>query len=142
MRNGDGLEARSLRVLHCQVPKSADPKHGHALMRLGIGPAEPAIDRITSAKDGGCLFIGNLVWNQIGCISIHQPVFGVSALCLHPCTLQIGTEHSAATLAPFAAATGGLNPGGTHTVADLSRGYAGSYGHNLADRLVAEGSGG
>src|SRR5438132_3605468 len=103
MRNCDSLEACGLRVLHCQVPKSADPEHSNTLMRLGIGPAEPAIDRITSAKDGGCLLIGNLVRNEIGCIGIHQHVLSVSALCLNPCALQIGTEHPAATLAPFAA---------------------------------------
>src|SRR6266853_759469 len=42
MRNCDGLEACGLRVLHCQVPKPADAEHSHALMRLGIGPAETA----------------------------------------------------------------------------------------------------
>src|SRR2546422_10187448 len=141
MRNCDSLEACGLRVLHCQVPKAADPEHSHALMRLGIGPAEAAIDRITSAKDGGCLLIGNLVRNEIGCIGIHQHVLSVSALCLNPCALQIGTEHPAATLAPFAAAAGGLNPSGTHTVAYLSRGDVGSHRNDLADRLVAEDSG-
>ena len=65
----------------------------------------------------------------------------MSALCLNRCTLQIGTERSAATLAPFAAPTGGLNPSGTHTIADLSRGDVGSHGHDLADRLVTEDSG-
>src|ERR1700732_3259268 len=65
----------------------------------------------------------------------------MSALCLNPCTLQIGTEHSAATLAPFAAPASGLNPSGTHTVADLSRGDIGSHRNDLADRLVAEDSG-
>src|SRR5262249_1293824 len=40
VRNRDGLEARSLRVLHRQVPKPADSKYGHALVRLRIGPAE------------------------------------------------------------------------------------------------------
>ena len=52
VRNGDGLEARSLRVLHRQVPKPANTEHGHALMRLRIGPAEPAIDGVTGAEDG------------------------------------------------------------------------------------------
>src|SRR5258707_1188685 len=111
-----------------------------ALMRLGIRPAKAAIDRITSAKDRGCLLIGNLVGNKIGCVGIHQHVLGVSALCLNPCTLQIRTEHSAATLAPFAAPASGLNPSGTHTVADLSRGDVGGHGNDLADRLLAEGS--
>src|ERR1700738_1318321 len=66
----------------------------------------------------------------------------MSALCLNRCTLQIGREHSAATLAPFAAPAGGLNPSGTHTIADLSRGNVGSHGHDLADRLRTEGLGG
>jgi hypothetical protein len=77
----------------------------------------------SSERDGarGCLLIGNLVGNKIGCVGIHQHVLGVSALCLNPCTLQIGTEHSAPTLTPFAPPARGLNPCGTHTVADLSR---------------------
>src|SRR5207253_8988628 len=65
---------------------------------------------------------------------------GVSALCLDPSTLQIRTEHFAATLTPFAASASGLNPSGAHTVADLSRGDIGSHGNDLADRLVAEDS--
>src|SRR5205823_9425810 len=52
----------------------------------------------------------------------------------------IRTEHFAATLAPFAASASRLNPSGTHTVADLSRGDIGSHGNNLTDRLVAEDS--
>src|SRR5438132_311357 len=140
MRDGDGLEACGLRVLHCQVPEAADAEHSHALMRLRIGPAEPAIDGITSAKDRRCLLVGNLVGNKVGCVGIHQHVLGVSALCLNPCALQIRTEHFAATLAPFAASASGLNPGGAHTVADLSRGDVGSHGSDLADRLVAEDS--
>src|SRR5947209_2856625 len=111
MRDCDGLEACGLRVLHCQVPEAADAEHGHALMRLGIGPAQAAINGITSAEDGGCLLVGNLVGNEIGGIGIHQHVLGVSALCLDPSTLQIWTEHFAATLAPFAASASGLNPG-------------------------------
>src|SRR5205823_9493372 len=87
------------------------------------------------------LLIGNLVGNKVGCVGIHQHVLGVSPLCLNSCALQIGTKHSAATLAPFAAPASGLNPGGTHAVADLSRGDVGSHGDNLADRLVAEDSG-
>src|SRR5271167_4220623 len=141
MRNRDGLEPCGFRVLHCQVPKPADPENSHPLMRLGIGPAEPAADCITSTKDWGCLLIGNLVGNKVGCVGIHQHVLGVSALCLNPCSLQIGTEHSAATLAPFTAPASGLNPSGTHTVAHLSRGDVGSHSNDLADRLVAEDSG-
>src|SRR3989440_11489446 len=110
-------------------------------MWLRIGPAEPAIDRVTSAEDRGRLLIGNLVGNKVGCVGIHQHVLGVSPLCLNSCALQIGTKHSAATLAPFAAPASGLNPGGTHAVADLSRGDVGSHGNDLADRLVAEDSG-
>src|SRR5712671_6922933 len=59
MGNCDGLEACGLRVLHCQVPKPADPEHSHALMRLGIRPAKAAIDRVPRAEDRGCLLIGN-----------------------------------------------------------------------------------
>src|SRR5438105_10678812 len=103
MRNGDSLEACGFRVLHCQVPEAADAEHSHALMRLRIGPAQPAIDGITSAKDGSCLLVGNFVGNEVGGVGIHQHVLGVSALCFNPSTLQIRTEHFAATLAPFAA---------------------------------------
>src|SRR6202051_35510 len=110
-------------------------------MRLGIGPAEPAIDRVTRTKDRGCLLVRNLIGNQIGGVGIHQHIVGVSALCLNACTLQIGTEHSAAALAPFAAPASGLNPSGTHTVADLSRCDVGSHRNDFADRLVAEDSG-
>src|SRR5947199_9134662 len=137
MRNGDGLEACGFRVLHCEMPKAADPEHSHALMRLRIGPAEAAIDRITRAKDGGCLLIGNLVRNEISCVVIHQHELGVPALCPIACALQIRTEHFAPTLAPFAATASGLNPGGADAVANLSRGNAGSHGNNFADRLVA-----
>src|SRR5260370_4762137 len=98
MRNCYGLEARSLRVLHGQVPKPADPEHGHALMRLGVGPAEPAIDRVTRAEDWCCLLIGNFVGNGIGFIGVHDHLFALSALCLNSRALQIGTKHSAATL--------------------------------------------
>src|SRR5205814_375445 len=136
MRNCDGFEACCLRVLHCQVPKPAYAEHSDALVRLGIGPAEPAIDRVTRTEDRGCLLIGNFVGNKVGCVGIHQHVLGMSALCLNPCTLQIGTEHFAATLAPFAAAASGLNPSRTHTIADLSRGDVGSHSNNLSDRLV------
>src|SRR5271156_4317761 len=104
-------------------------------------PTEPAVDRITSAEDRGCLLIGDFVGKKVGCVGIHQHVLGVSALRLNPCAFQIGTEHSSATLAPFAAPASGLNPSGTHTIADLSRGDVGSHGNNLTDRLVAEESG-
>src|SRR6516165_9851007 len=66
--NCDSFEARSLRVLYRQVPKPADPEHGHALMRLGIGPAKSAVDGVTSTKDRGRLLIGNLVGNEIRCV--------------------------------------------------------------------------
>src|SRR5579864_5385574 len=65
----------------------------------------------------------------------------MSALCIDPGTLQIGTEHFAATLAPFAAPARGLNPGGTHTVSDLPRSNVGSNGNDFANRFVAEDSG-
>src|SRR5215472_2684637 len=110
-------------------------------MRLRISPAQPAIHCVTRAEDGCCLLIRNLVGNQIGCGGIHWHVLGMSALCFNACALQIGTEHSAATLAPFASSTRGLNPGGTHAVPHLSRGDVGGHGNNLADRLVAEDSG-
>src|SRR5437868_7320810 len=141
MRNGNGLEAGGLRVLHGQVPKSADAEHGHTLMRLRIGPAQPAVDRVTSAEYGRCLLIRNLVGDKISCIGIHQHVLGVSALRLNSCTLEIRTEHSAATLAPFAAPAGGLNPGGADAIAYLSRGDARSHRNDFAHRLVAEDSG-
>jgi hypothetical protein len=80
MRNCDSFEACGLRVLHCQVPESADPEHSHPLMRLGIGPAEPALDRVPSAEDGCCLLIRDIVGDEIGCVRIHRHVLGVSAL--------------------------------------------------------------
>ena len=61
----------------------ADPKHGHALARLGIGPAESAINRVTGAEDRGCLLVGDLVGNEIGGVGIHQHVLGVTALCIN-----------------------------------------------------------
>src|SRR6266436_6689707 len=66
--------------------------------------------------------------------------FGRTA-CEQSGRLGLGAEHSAATLAPFAAPTSRLNPSGTHSIADLSRGDVGSHGNDLADRLVAENSG-
>src|SRR6516225_10875134 len=109
-------------------------------MRLRISPAEPAVDCITGAEDRGCLLIGNLVGNEIRCVGLHQHVLGVSALCLDSCALQIGTEHFAAALAPFAAPAGGLNPGGTHAVAYFPRRDVGSHGNDLAHWLVAQDS--
>src|SRR5580700_7945587 len=109
-------------------------------MRLWVGPAEPAIDGVTGAEDRGRLLIGNLVRNQVGSVGIHQHVLGVTALYIDPRALHIGTEHPAATLAPFAAAAGGLNPCGADAVADLSRCDVGSHGDDLADRLVPEDS--
>src|SRR5581483_5048841 len=54
---------------------------------------------------------------------------------------QIRTEHSPTSLAPFAAPAGGLDPGGTHTIADFSSSDIRSHGNNLADGLVAEDAG-
>src|SRR5215467_7376940 len=71
VRNGDGLEACRLSVLHCQVPEPADSEHGHALMRLGICPAEAAVDCVTSTEYGGCLLEGHLVRNEISGVAIH-----------------------------------------------------------------------
>src|SRR5712672_4685095 len=101
------------------MPKPANPEHCHALVRLGIGPAEPAIDGVTGAEDRGRLLIGNLAGNQVSSIGIHQHVLGVTALYIDPRALQIGTEHPAAALAPFAAPARGLDPCGAHTVAYL-----------------------
>src|SRR5258707_1010040 len=81
------------------MPKPADPEHGHALMRLGIGPAEPAIDGVTGAEDRGRLLIRDLVRNQVGGVRIHQHVLGVTAFYIEPRDLQIGTKHLAATSA-------------------------------------------
>src|SRR5579872_4458346 len=112
MRNCDGFETCGLRVLHCQVPKPADSEHSHSLMRLRIGPAGPAIDRVTSAEDRRRLLKGNLVGDEIGCVGVHQHVLGVSALCLNSGALEIRTKHLAAALAPFTASASGLNPSG------------------------------
>src|SRR2546421_2904565 len=139
--SGNSPDPGALRVWRGKVPNPADPDQGPALMGLRISPAQPAIDRVTRAEDGGCLLIRNLVGNQIGCVGIHQHVLGMSALCFNSCALQIVTEHSAAALAPFAAPARGLNPGGPHAVAHLSRGDVRGHANNLADRLVAEDSG-
>src|SRR5579863_10034482 len=66
VRDGDSLEARSLRVLHGQVAKPADSKDGNALVRLRMRPAEPAIDRVARTEDRRCLLVGNFVGNQVG----------------------------------------------------------------------------
>src|SRR5580700_2524287 len=106
-------------------------------MRLWVGPAEPAIDGVTGAKDRGRLLIGNLLRNQVGGVGIHQHVLGVTALYVDPRALHVGTEHPAAALAPFAAPARGLNPCGTHAVPCLSRRDVGSRGDDLAHWLVA-----
>src|SRR6202030_2316567 len=115
-----------------------DPEHGHALMRLGIGPAEPTIHCVTGAEDRGCLLVGNLVGNQIGGVGIHQHILRVTALYIETRALQKGTEHPAIALAPFAASTRGLNPCGAHAVTYLPRCNIRRHGHDLADRLVTE----
>src|SRR6267378_7970000 len=122
------------------MPKPADPEHGHALMRLGIGPAEPAIDGVTGAEDRGRLLVGNLVWNQVGGVGIHQHVLGVTALYIEPRALQIGTKHPAAALAPFAAPARGLNPCRAHAISYFPRNDARGDRNDLADRLVAQNS--
>ena len=108
------------------------------VMRLRVGPSEPAIDCVTGAEDRGCLLVGNFVRNQIGSVSIHQHILCVASRCVKPCAFQIRAEHPAAALAPFTASTRGLNPCGAHTVAYLSRGDFGRYPYDFADRLVTE----
>src|SRR5271167_2272607 len=140
MRNRNGLEARSFCVLHCQVPKAADSKHRHALVRPRIGPAEPAVNRVPGTKDRCGLLVGNLIGNQVRNVGVHRHVLGVTALRIAPCALQIRAEHPATALAPFAASASRLNPGGTYAVADLSRGDVGGHSNDFADRLVSEDS--
>src|SRR5215469_10938560 len=122
------------------VPKPTDSKYGHALVRLRIGPAEPAINSISGAKDWCSLLVGNLVRNQIRSVGVHQHVLGVPALCICPGALQIGTEHPSAALAPFAASAGGLNPRRANAVAYLASGHIRSRGDDLAHRLVTKDS--
>src|SRR5262249_41272010 len=110
VRNCDGLEPCRLGVLHRQVPEPADAEHGYALMWLRICPAEAAIDGVPGAEYRGCLLVTNLVGNQVGSVPVHQHVLSVTALRSAPCAFQIGTEHPAAALAPFAASASGLNP--------------------------------
>ena len=47
-----------------RCPSPPIPEHSYALMRLGIGPAESAIDGVTGTEDRGRLLIGNRVRNQ------------------------------------------------------------------------------
>src|SRR5262245_45524334 len=138
MRNRNGLEARSLRILHGQVPKPADPKYGYPLVRLRIGPAEPAINGIPGTKDRCGLLVGNLVRNQVRCVGVHQHVLGVTALRITARALQKGTEHPTAALAPFAASAGGLNPCRADAVAYLASVHIRSHGDDLSHRLVAK----
>src|SRR5215468_3485362 len=122
------------------MPKPADSKYGYALVRLRIGPAEPAINGISGAEDRCGLLVGNLLRNQVRSIGVHQHVLGVTALHLAPRALQIGAEHPAAALAPFAASARGLNPCRPDAVACLASGYIRSHGDDLADWLVAKDS--
>src|ERR1700740_2860200 len=103
-----------------RCPSPPLPSTGHALVRLRIGPAEPAINRIPGAKDRRGLLVGDLVGNQGSSVGVHRHVLGVTALRISPRAFQIGAEHPAATLAPFAASTGGLNPCRADAVADLA----------------------
>src|SRR5262249_58607861 len=123
------------------MPKPPDSKYGHALVWLRIGPAEPAINGVPGAEDRCGLLVGNLVRNQVRSVGVHQHVLGVTALRFTPRALQIGAEHPATALAPFAASAGGLNPCVAHSVAYLPRGHVRSRGNDLADRLVAQSSG-
>src|SRR5215470_13730505 len=121
--------------------KPADSKYGHALVRLRISPAEPAINGIAGAKDRCGLLVGNLVGNQVRSVGVHQHVLGVTALHITARALQKGAEHPAAALAPFAASAGGLNPCRTHAVAYLATAHIRSHGDDLPHGLVAKDSG-
>src|SRR5262249_54343735 len=118
--------------------KPADSKYGHALVRLRIGPAEPAINGIPGAKDRRRLLVGNLVGNQVCSVGIHHHVLGMTALRITSRALQIRAEHPAATLAPFAASAGGLDPCRADTVTYLASGHIWSQADDLAHRLVAK----
>src|SRR5262252_4492273 len=120
------------------MPKPPDSKYGHALVRLRIGPAEPAINCISGAKDRCGLLVGNLVGNQVCSVGVHQHVLRVTAWRITPCALQIRAEHPAAALAPFAASAGGLNPCRADAVARLPSGHIWSQGDDLAHRFVAK----
>src|SRR5262249_56471754 len=112
------------------MPKPPDSKYGHALVWLRIGPAEPAINGVPGAEDRRGLLVGNLVGNQVRSVGVHQHVLGVTSLRFAPRALQIGAEHPAAALAPFAASAGGLNPCGAHAVAYLPRGIVRGRGND------------
>ena len=141
MGNRDRLESGGLRILHGEVPETADAEHGHALVRLGISPPKAAPYCIAGAEDGSRLLVRNVVGDQEGAIGIHQHVLGVPALKIHSGVFLIGAESPAAALAPFAAPAGGLNPCGPHAISDFSRGDVGGHSNNLADRFVPENSG-
>src|SRR5262249_73178 len=121
-------------------PKPADSKYGDALVRLRIGPAESAINRIPGAKDRRGLLVRNIVGNQVCSVGVHQHVLRMTALHITPRALQIGTEHSATALAPFAASAGGLNPCRTDAVAYLASGHIRSQADDPAHGLVAKDS--
>src|SRR6516225_4305511 len=122
------------------MAKPADSKYRHTLVRLRMRPAKPTINGIPGAKDRSGLLVGNLVGNQVGSVGVHRHVLGVTALRIAPRALQIGTEHPAAALAPFAASAGGLNPCRADAVADLASGHIRSHGNDLAHRFVAKDS--
>jgi len=127
-----------LRVLHCKVSQAADSKYGHGA-RAGWGSAQPqpAVDRVARAEDRRCL-LRRKPYRESDRLRRHSSACTRRArLCLNSCALHVGTEHSATTLAPFAAPAGGLNPGGTHAVAHLPRRDVGSHGNDLAHWLVA-----
>src|ERR1700732_127938 len=127
MRNRDGLESGSFRILHGEVPEAADAENGDALVRLGVGPAQSAPHRIPRAEDRSGLLVRHILWNQEGTIGIHGHVLGVTALQIDPRVFLIGTEIPAAALAPFAAPAGGLNPGSAYAIAHFSCGNARSH---------------
>src|SRR5215469_419426 len=110
-------------------------------MRLGISPAQSAVDRVACAENWRGLLEGNFVGNEIRGVGVHRHVLGVTTLRFAARTFHIRTEHSAAALAPFAASARGLNPCRAHAVANLARGDVGSHSDDLADRLVTEDSG-
>src|SRR5882672_8078099 len=141
MRNRDRLESGSLRILQGEVPEAADAEHGDPLVRLGLGPAQAAPHRIARAKERRGLLVRNIVWNQESTIGIHEHVLRMTALQIHPSAFLIGAEIPASALAPFAAPTGGLNPGGAHAIAYFSGGNVRGHGHNLADRFMTQDSG-
>ena len=66
--------SRNLLPLRIALPgaEPTDPKHGHAFMRLGIWPAEAAVNRVTGAEYRGCLLVANLVRDQIRGVGISM----------------------------------------------------------------------